>query len=165
MGAKSYIVRGKGNPDSFHSCSHGAGRVMSRAKAKKTFSIEDHIQATEGVECRKDRAVIDETPMAYKNIDHVMAAQSDLVDVILLGLLVLCLASLLAEGGRCSTNKLLSPNKKFKHIRRHYYFVEKVEVAHLARILKIPRRTRRDVKPVVDNVNNKVGTSLCPWRW
>ncbi|KAK3739102.1 hypothetical protein QZH41_018249 [Actinostola sp. cb2023] len=82
MGAKSYIVRGKGNPDSFHSCSHGAGRVMSRAKAKKTFSIEDHIQATEGVECRKDRAVIDETPMAYKNIDHVMAAQSDLVDVV-----------------------------------------------------------------------------------
>jgi len=55
---------------------------MSRAKAKKTFSIEDHIQATEGVECRKDRAVIDETPMAYKNIDHVMAAQSDLVDVV-----------------------------------------------------------------------------------
>ncbi|KAK3739091.1 hypothetical protein QZH41_006317 [Actinostola sp. cb2023] len=67
--------------------------------------------------------------------------------------------------GKCSPDKRLSPNKKFKHIRRHYYFVEKVEVAHLARILKIPRRTRRDVKPVVDNVNNKVGTSLCPWRW
>ncbi|XP_074621118.1 RNA-splicing ligase RtcB-like isoform X3 [Acropora palmata] len=82
MGARSYIVRGKGNPESFHSCSHGAGRTMSRAKAKKTFSVEDHVRATQGVECRKDVGVIDETPMAYKDIDDVMAAQGDLVDVV-----------------------------------------------------------------------------------
>ncbi|XP_067040055.1 RNA-splicing ligase RtcB-like [Acropora muricata] len=82
MGARSYIVRGKGNPESFHSCSHGAGRTMSRAKAKKTFSVEDHVRATQGVECRKDAGVIDETPMAYKDIDDVMAAQGDLVDVV-----------------------------------------------------------------------------------
>jgi tRNA-splicing ligase RtcB len=82
MGAKSYIVRGKGNPDSFHSCSHGAGRVMSRGEAHRRFTVEDHIAATEGVECRKDGAVIDETPMAYKDIDTVMAAQRDLVDVV-----------------------------------------------------------------------------------
>jgi len=82
MGAKSFIVRGLGNPDSYHSCSHGAGRVMSRTKAKKTFTIEDQIAATEGVECRKDAAVIDEIPMAYKDIDAVMAAQSDLVEVV-----------------------------------------------------------------------------------
>ncbi|MEO6597165.1 MAG: RtcB family protein, partial [Planctomycetota bacterium] len=69
MGAKSFIVRGKGNPDSFHSCSHGAGRVMSRGEAHRRFTVEDHIAATEGVECRKDGAVIDETPMAYKDID------------------------------------------------------------------------------------------------
>jgi tRNA-splicing ligase RtcB (3'-phosphate/5'-hydroxy nucleic acid ligase) len=66
MGAKSYIVRGKGNPDSFMSCSHGAGRAMSRNEAKRRFTLEDHKQATEGVECRKDADVIDETPMAYK---------------------------------------------------------------------------------------------------
>jgi tRNA-splicing ligase RtcB len=82
MGARSYIVRGKGNAESFCSCSHGAGRVMSRTQAKKQFSIEDHIKATEGVECRKDEAVIDETPAAYKDIDAVMAAQSDLVEVV-----------------------------------------------------------------------------------
>ncbi|XP_073254575.1 RNA-splicing ligase RtcB-like [Porites lutea] len=82
MGARSYIVRGKGNPESFHSCSHGAGRTMSRTKARKMFSIEDHVRATEGVECRKDAGVIDETPMAYKDIDDVMAAQSDLLDVV-----------------------------------------------------------------------------------
>jgi len=82
MGAKSYIVRGKGNPDSFQSCSHGAGRVMSRGEALRRFSIEDHIAATEGVECRKDGKVLDETPMAYKDIDAVMAAQQDLVDVL-----------------------------------------------------------------------------------
>lgn len=81
MGAKSFIVRGKGNPDSFHSCSHGAGRKMSRGAAKKLFSVEDHIKATEGVECRKDASVIDETPGAYKDIDAVMAAQSDLISV------------------------------------------------------------------------------------
>ena len=82
MGAKSFIVRGKGNPDSFHSCSHGAGRVMSRGEAFRRYTVEDHIAATEGVECRKDGAVIDETPMAYKDIDAVMAAQSDLVDIV-----------------------------------------------------------------------------------
>ena len=64
------------------SCSHGAGRVMSRAKAKKMFTIDDHVLATRDVECRKDADVIDETPMAYKDIDDVMAAQSDLVDVV-----------------------------------------------------------------------------------
>jgi tRNA-splicing ligase RtcB (3'-phosphate/5'-hydroxy nucleic acid ligase) len=81
MGARSYIVRGKGNTDSFCSCSHGAGRKMSRGEAKRTFSLEDHVLATEGVECRKDQGVVDETPGAYKNIDDVMAAQSDLVEV------------------------------------------------------------------------------------
>jgi len=82
MGAKSFIVRGKGNDDSFHSCSHGAGRVMSRTKAKKLFTLDDHIKATEGVECRKDEDVIDETPKAYKDIDAVMTAQSDLIEVV-----------------------------------------------------------------------------------
>lgn len=82
MGAKSFIVRGKGNPDSFNSCSHGAGRAMSRTKAKKIYSIEDQIRATEGVECRKDADVIDEIPFAYKDIDTVMQAQSDLVEVV-----------------------------------------------------------------------------------
>ena len=82
MGARSYIVRGKGNPESFTSCSHGAGRAMSRAEAKRRFSLEDHRQATEGVECRKDADVIDETPGAYKPIDAVMEAQTDLVEVV-----------------------------------------------------------------------------------
>lgn len=82
MGAKSYIVRGLGNAQSFHSCSHGAGRKMSRTKAKKKYSISDHINATKHVECRKDKNVIDETPMAYKDIDKVMAAQDDLVEVL-----------------------------------------------------------------------------------
>jgi len=82
MGARSYIVRGKGHPESFHSCSHGAGRVMSRTKAKKVFTVEDHALATAGVECRKDEGVIDETPGAYKDIDAVMAAQEDLVEVV-----------------------------------------------------------------------------------
>jgi tRNA-splicing ligase RtcB len=81
MGARSYIVRGKGNAESFCSCSHGAGRAMSRGEAKRRFSIDDHVQATAGVECRKDKDVIDETPMAYKSIDAVMAAQEDLVEV------------------------------------------------------------------------------------
>lgn len=82
MGAKSYIVRGLGNEDAFCSCSHGAGRTMSRTKAKKLFSIADQVKATEGVECRKDADVIDEIPMAYKDIDAVMAAQRDLVEVL-----------------------------------------------------------------------------------
>ncbi|MDJ0835671.1 MAG: RtcB family protein [Acidobacteriota bacterium] len=82
MGAKSFIVRGKGNADSFCSCSHGAGRIMSRTQAKKTYTVEDHVRATAGVECRKDADVIDETPMAYKPIDAVMAAQEDLVEIV-----------------------------------------------------------------------------------
>lgn len=82
MGAKSYIVRGLGNPDSFMSCSHGAGRAMSRTEARKRFTLKDHREATEGVECRKDKEVIDETPGAYKPIDDVMNAQKDLVEVV-----------------------------------------------------------------------------------
>jgi len=82
MGARRYIVRGKGNPESFESCSHGAGRVMSRGLAKRRFTLADHRAATEGVECRKDKDVIDETPAAYKDIDAVMEAQRDLVDVV-----------------------------------------------------------------------------------
>lgn len=82
MGARSFIVRGRGNPESFQSCSHGAGRAMSRSAAKKKFTLEDHARATAGVECRKDKDVIDETPGAYKDIDAVMKAQSDLVDIV-----------------------------------------------------------------------------------
>ncbi|WP_046659352.1 RtcB family protein [Lysobacter capsici] len=82
MGAKSFIVRGLGNADSFHSCSHGAGRVMSRTEAKKRISLEDHAKATAHVECRKDAEVVDESPAAYKSIDAVMAAQSDLVEIV-----------------------------------------------------------------------------------
>jgi len=82
MGARSYIVRGKGNPESFESCSHGAGRAMSRNEARKRFTVEDHKRMTEGIECRKDQDVIDETPAAYKPIDAVMAAQKDLVEVV-----------------------------------------------------------------------------------
>jgi tRNA-splicing ligase RtcB len=82
MGARSYIVRGLGNADSFHSCSHGAGRKMSRTEARKRFSLDDHRVATLGVECRKDVGVIDETPAAYKDIDAVMQAQKDLVEVV-----------------------------------------------------------------------------------
>ncbi|MSP37386.1 MAG: RtcB family protein [Deltaproteobacteria bacterium] len=82
MGARSYIVRGLGNDESFHSCSHGAGRLMSRNEAKRRFSLEDHIKATAGIECRKDSDVIDETPMAYKPIDDVMNAQKDLVEIV-----------------------------------------------------------------------------------
>ena len=82
MGARSFIVRGRGNADSLMSCSHGAGRVMSRTAARKKFTVADHRAATEGVECRKDADVIDETPAAYKDIDAVMAAQADLVDVV-----------------------------------------------------------------------------------
>ena len=81
MGAKSFIVAGKGSCESFCSCSHGAGRVMGRKEAKRQFTVEDHIAATAGVECRKDEGVIDETPAAYKDIDAVMAAQDDLVEI------------------------------------------------------------------------------------
>jgi len=82
MGARSYIVRGKGNPESFTSCSHGAGRAMSRNAARRAFTLADHAADTAGVECRKDAGVIDETPAAYKSIDAVMEAQKDLVEVV-----------------------------------------------------------------------------------
>ncbi len=82
MGARSFIVKGKGNKDSFNSCSHGAGRVMSRGAAKKAFTLEDHAAATATVECRKDVGVLDETPGAYKDIQAVMDAQSDLIEVL-----------------------------------------------------------------------------------
>lgn len=82
MGAKSFIVKGKGNNESFCSCSHGAGRKMSRSKAKRQFSQQDLIQQTEGIECRKDKEVIDEIPSAYKDIDEVMANQTDLIEVV-----------------------------------------------------------------------------------
>lgn len=82
MGVKSFIVRGKGNRESFASCSHGAGRSMSRREAKSRFTVKDHAEATEGVECRKDSGVLDETPGAYKNINDVMAAQASLVDIV-----------------------------------------------------------------------------------
>lgn len=82
MGTKSFIVRGKGNPESFCSCSHGAGRRMSRTEAKRRFNRFDLAKQTEGVECRKDGGVVDEIPAAYKDIDMVMANQSDLVDIV-----------------------------------------------------------------------------------
>ena len=82
MGARSYIVRGLGNAESFCSCSHGAGRVMSRTAAKKAVSMEEHLAAVSHVECRTDEGVLDETPAAYKDIDAVMDAQKDLVEVV-----------------------------------------------------------------------------------
>lgn len=82
MGARSYIVRGKGHPESFESCSHGAGRAYSRTAARAQFTLEEHEAATKGIECRKDPGVLDETPAAYKPIEAVMAAQRDLVDVL-----------------------------------------------------------------------------------
>jgi tRNA-splicing ligase RtcB (3'-phosphate/5'-hydroxy nucleic acid ligase) len=82
MGAGSYIVRGLGNPTSFESAAHGAGRKMSRTKARKTYTARDLAAQTAGVECRKDKAVVDEIPAAYKDIDEVIAAQADLVEVV-----------------------------------------------------------------------------------
>ena len=82
MGARSYIVRGRGNPESFESCSHGAGRTMSRNEARRRVTLDEHIAATAHVECRKDESVIDETPAAYKDIDAVMEAQKDLVEIV-----------------------------------------------------------------------------------
>ncbi|HEY1100231.1 MAG TPA: RtcB family protein, partial [Myxococcota bacterium] len=82
MGARSFIVRGLGNEESFCSCSHGAGRVMSRTEAKRVISLADHEVATKGVECRKDEDVVDESPAAYKDIDAVMKAQADLVEIV-----------------------------------------------------------------------------------
>jgi tRNA-splicing ligase RtcB (3'-phosphate/5'-hydroxy nucleic acid ligase) len=90
MGARSFIVRGKGNVESFQSCSHGAGRKMSRRQAERVFTLEDHAAATKGVECRKDSGVLDETPGCYKDIDAVMHAQKDLVDVVYTLKQVLC---------------------------------------------------------------------------
>jgi tRNA-splicing ligase RtcB len=91
MGQRSYIVRGKGNAESYCSCSHGAGRSMSRTKARATFTVADLIEQTQGVECRKDDAVLDEIPSAYKNIDEVMANQTDLVEVVHTLKQVLCI--------------------------------------------------------------------------
>jgi tRNA-splicing ligase RtcB len=82
MGRQSFIVRGKGNPESFMSCSHGAGRAMSRTQARARFTVEQHQADTEGIACRKDASVLDETPRAYKSIEAVMAAQSDLVEIV-----------------------------------------------------------------------------------
>ena len=82
MGAKSYIIRGKGNPEAFCSCAHGAGRSMSRTAAKKAFSVRDLEDQTRGIECRKDKGVLDEIPGAYKNIDKVISLQGDLVEVV-----------------------------------------------------------------------------------
>ena len=82
MGARSYIVRGKGSAAIYCSCSHGAGRSMSRAAARKAFTVADLASQTQGVECRKDAAVLDEIPQAYKDIDEVMANQADLVEVV-----------------------------------------------------------------------------------
>jgi tRNA-splicing ligase RtcB len=82
MGQRSYIVRGKGNQQSYCSCSHGAGRRMSRGQARKTFTIADLAAQTQGVECRKDDSVLDEIPGAYKDIDKVMENQRDLVEVV-----------------------------------------------------------------------------------
>ncbi|ELR98644.1 RtcB family protein [Gloeocapsa sp. PCC 73106] len=82
MGAKSFIVKGKGNPQSYCSCSHGAGRLMSRSKAKKQFDLDDLIAQTQGIECRKDRGVLDEIPGAYKPIEQVMENQKDLVEIV-----------------------------------------------------------------------------------
>ncbi len=90
MGAKSFIVRGKGNFESYCSCSHGAGRLMSRTKAKNTYSLDDLVAQTEGVECRKDERLIDEIPAAYKPIEQVMANQADLVEVVATLKQVLC---------------------------------------------------------------------------
>ena len=91
MGARSYIVRGKGNATSFNSCAHGAGRKMSRTQAKKSFNIEDMEAQTAGIECRKDKGVIDEIPGAYKDIDQVMENQTDLVDIVHTLKQVLCI--------------------------------------------------------------------------
>ena len=91
MGAASKVVRGKGNPASYCSCSHGAGRVMSRSEAKRRFTRDDLVRQTAGVECRKDPGVIDEIPGAYKSIDEVMAAQADLVDTVATLKQILCI--------------------------------------------------------------------------
>lgn len=105
MGARSYIVRGLGSEDSLTSCSHGAGRRMSRSKAKKTFTVDDHAKATEGVECDKSAETLDETPGAYKSIDAVMEAQKDLVEVVHTLKQVLCIKGVSEEGYRGKKGK------------------------------------------------------------
>ncbi len=90
MRTRSYVARGKGNPDSFQPASHGAGRRMSRNAAKRQFTVADLIAQTEGRESRKDQGVVDEIPAAYKDIDQVIAAQADLVDVVATLRQVLC---------------------------------------------------------------------------
>lgn len=91
MGTRSFIVRGKGNPESFNSCSHGAGRRMSRTAARARFTVDDLVAQTAGVECRKDVGVVDEIPGAYKDIGAVMSNQSDLVDIVAELKQVLCI--------------------------------------------------------------------------
>ena len=94
MGAKTYIGKGLGNKDSFFSCSHGAGRAMSRTAALKTFTVDDHAKATEGVYCDKTVSVLDETPAAYKNVDDVMLSQTDLVEAVLKLKQIVCVKGL-----------------------------------------------------------------------
>ncbi len=91
MGTGSFIVRGRGNPESFDSCSHGAGRAMSRTQARRQFTVEDLVLQTAGVECRKDDAVLDEIPSSYKDIKTVMENQSDLVEILYSLKQVLCI--------------------------------------------------------------------------
>lgn len=91
MGTRSYIVKGRGNLESYCSCSHGAGRKMSRTAAKKHFTLADFAEQTKGVECRKDEGVLDEIPGAYKDIDQVMENQKDLVEVVAVLKQVLCI--------------------------------------------------------------------------
>lgn len=100
MGARTYIVRGLGSQHSFHSCSHGAGRAMGREQAKRQFTLADHVAATEGVECEKGFGVLDETPAAYKDIDAVMAAQSDLVEPVHVLKQFVCVKGLGDDGER-----------------------------------------------------------------
>src|SRR5690606_22802842 len=99
MGAKSFIIRGLGNPQSFNSCSHGAGRKMSRTKAKAKYSIKDLEIQTAGVECRKDKGVVDEIPGAYKDIEEVMRAQNDLVEVVAELKQVICVKGKIRSSG------------------------------------------------------------------
>ena len=91
MGTRSYIVRGLGNPESFESASHGAGRRMSRGEAKRRFTVKDLVEQTRGIECRKDGGVLDEIPAAYKSIERVMEDQKDLVEIVAELRQVLCI--------------------------------------------------------------------------
>lgn len=106
MGACSYIVRGLGNPESFESASHGAGRRMSRGEARRTFTVKDLEEQTKGVECRKDSAVLDEIPSAYKDIDKVMENQKDLVEIVAKLKQIMCIkGGGRARGGRARRSK------------------------------------------------------------